>query len=52
MIKVLLFAMATSETSDETRINTGFLAMGRLNLHLFYTEWRILPEINMFKNDI
>ena len=37
--------MATSETSAETRINTGFVAMGRLNLHLFYTEWWMLPRI-------
>ena len=37
--------MATSETSDETRINTGFVAMKKVNLHLFYTEWRMLPKI-------
>ena len=38
------FATATSETSGETRINTGFVEMRRLNLHLFYTEWWMLPD--------
>ena len=27
----------------ETRINTGFVAMKKVNLHLFYTEWWMLP---------
>ena len=37
--------MATSKTSEGNRINTGFVEMTKVNLHLFYTEWRMLPGI-------
>ena len=36
--------MATSKTSEGNRINTGFVEMTKVNLHLFYTEWRMLPR--------